>query len=117
MEFMVLPKRESIGHFVSHGCVRMQIEQAEELFEWIEQDDPVIIEYQRVQISIQNRQDIALTIHPDPYQQQSLSLAEIEQMVLRQLGRYDVYLNLTAIERALSEPVENSIIRLIGYIE
>lgn len=40
----------SIGHFASHGCIRMRNKDVEELFEWVPVGTPVRIEGQTVRI-------------------------------------------------------------------
>jgi hypothetical protein len=55
----------SIGKFVSHGCIRMLIPDAEDLYEQVEIGTPVSVRYKR--FSAQNFDgDIALTILEDP---------------------------------------------------
>ena len=68
---------DSIGSYVSNGCIRLWEEDAEELYELTEIGTPVAIDYERV--VIENLEDgrVAYYIYPDGYHRQSLDVAKV----------------------------------------
>ncbi|WP_170233353.1 L,D-transpeptidase family protein [Sporomusa termitida] len=68
----------SIGLAISNGCIRMQEIDAEELFEIIDCDTPVKIEYERIKIRINASGEATIGIYPDVYNQQTVTLADVK---------------------------------------
>ena len=68
---------DSIGGYVSNGCIRLWEENAEELYELTDIGTPVEIDYERV--VIENLEDgrIAFYIYPDGYHRQQLDVAKV----------------------------------------
>ncbi len=72
-------KPESIGHYVSNGCIRLREADVEKLFDAVEIGTPVEITYQRVVIEKTPDENIAYYIYPDGYSLQKLNVAEVRK--------------------------------------
>lgn len=70
---------ESIGHYVSNGCIRMLEKNVEELFEKVEVGTPVEITYNRVVVEKIDDGNIVYYIYPDGYRWQNLTVAKVNQ--------------------------------------
>lgn len=57
----------SIGHYASHGCIRMLPEQIEALFPQVEVGTPVLITYKPIKLAFTTDQRVFLEVHPDVY--------------------------------------------------
>jgi lipoprotein-anchoring transpeptidase ErfK/SrfK len=68
---------ESIGHYVSHGCVRMNEQDVEELYNLVKVGTPVEITYNRVIVEKTPDDIVAFYIYPDGYHRQPLDIAEV----------------------------------------
>ena len=79
----------SIGGAVSNGCVRMQEEDVEELYELVPIGTPLTITYDRIKIRVTSRGEASLGIYPDIYGYGDISLKDVKD----QLAAY----NLTGI--------------------
>ena len=64
---------ESIGHYVSNGCIRMLEENVEELFDRVEVGTPVEITYNRVVVEKAPDGNVVYYIYPDGYGIQKLN--------------------------------------------
>ena len=69
----------SIGLAISNGCIRMQESDAEELFDLIDCDTPVKIEYERVKVRISASGEATIGIYPDVYNQQQVTRADVKE--------------------------------------
>lgn len=69
----------SIGFAVSNGCVRMQEADVEELFELIDCETPVFIEYERVKVRVDAQGRASIGIYSDIYGRQRVTLAGVKQ--------------------------------------
>lgn len=70
---------ESIGGYVSNGCIRLKEENAEELYEMTDIGTPVEIDYERVVIERIPDGRIAYYIYPDGYNRQYLDVATVKK--------------------------------------
>ena len=70
---------ESIGGYVSNGCIRMNERDVEELFDAVEVGTPVEITYNRVVVEKTPDDDVAYYIYPDGYGIQNVSVADVEK--------------------------------------
>lgn len=68
----------SIGQVVSNGCIRLQEESVEELYELVPEGTPVEITYQRFKLKIDGAGVASIGIYPDVYGYKSVTLAEIK---------------------------------------
>ncbi len=103
----------SVGKYSSHGCVRMYIEDIEELFDLIEIDTPVLVFYERLKIDLLEDNNIALAIYKDPYNLEPLTLSKVKEKILK---KYPLaIINEDAIKVMLS--IKTKEYRLVGYIE
>jgi hypothetical protein len=73
----------SIGTAVSNGCIRMQEEDVEDLFELITCEIPVKIEYERVKVRVDSKGKATIGVYPDVYGRQSVTLAGIKQTLAK----------------------------------
>ena len=96
----------SIGHFVSHGCVRMHNAEVEELFELIEHNAPVIVTYNRYRL-YQVGNSISLEVFPDPYSYKAIQPAEIIQEIQQKAPRAQIDYEL--LEKAIKDTSEKAI--------
>ena len=70
-------KPESIGHYVSNGCIRMKEQDVEALFDMVEIGTPVEITYNRIVVEKDDNGTIVYYIYPDGYERQSLTVEEV----------------------------------------
>ena len=70
-------KPESIGHYVSNGCIRMREQDVEALFDLVEIGTPVEITYNRIVVEKIDDGTIVYYIYPDGYDRQSLTVEEV----------------------------------------
>ncbi len=70
---------DSIGHYVSNGCVRMREADVETLFEHVEIGTPVEITYNRVVVEKNADDEIVYYIYPDGYGWQPIDTAYVNQ--------------------------------------
>ena len=72
---------ESIGGYVSNGCIRMNERDVEELFDAVEVGTPVEITYNRVVVEKSPEGDIVYYIYPDGYGMQVLTVADVVKWI------------------------------------
>lgn len=103
---------DSIGKFVSHGCIRMKIPDSEELYRVVHVGTPVIVHYTR--FDFQNHDgDIALVINEDPFNVEPLT---VENMKRHLLNKYpNIQLNDASLEY-LSKNGAPGQTRLVGTV-
>lgn len=65
---------DSIGHYVSNGCIRMREADVEALFDKVEVGTPVEITYNRVVVEKAADDRIAYYIYPDGYNRQAIDV-------------------------------------------
>ena len=68
---------ESIGGYVSNGCIRMNERDVEELFDAVEVGTPVEITYNRVVVEKSPDGDVVYYIYPDGYGMQDITVADV----------------------------------------
>ena len=68
---------ESIGGYVSNGCIRMNERDVEELFDAVEVGTPVEITYNRVVVEKTPDDEVVYYIYPDGYGIQDISVADV----------------------------------------
>jgi hypothetical protein len=103
----------SIGRFVSHGCVRMHNSDVEELFEMIEIGTPVNVTYDRFSLH-QAGDKITLEVFPDPYGIKALSADKIVKEVSRLYPEASI--DLESIGEALKDTSESSIYEIAQFM-
>ena len=69
---------DSIGHYVSNGCVRMLEKDVEVIFDEVEVGTPVEITYNRVVVEKTDDGNVAYYIYPDGYGWQDISKEYVE---------------------------------------
>ncbi|MBR4905007.1 MAG: L,D-transpeptidase [Selenomonadaceae bacterium] len=68
---------DSIGYYVSNGCIRMNERDVEELFDAVEVGTPVEITYNRVVVEKNDDDDVVYYIYPDGYGMQNVTVADV----------------------------------------
>ena len=71
-------KPESIGHYVSNGCIRMLEQDVEALFDLVEIGTPVEITYNRIVVEKDDKGTIVYYIYPDGYDRQPLTVEDVK---------------------------------------
>lgn len=92
----------SIGHYASHGCVRMHEKDVEDLFSRVKMHTPVDIVYDRVVIQRDDDHTISYYVYPDGYKRQSLDTAYVKKV----LHGYGV--DTFADEKSIAEKIRKS---------
>jgi hypothetical protein len=70
----------SVGKFSSHGCVRMQVKDAEEIFEHIEIGTPVLVTYNTVRVHVDN-QKVFISHFPDEYKKGETTINKLRHII------------------------------------
>lgn len=77
---------DSIGYYVSNGCIRMLEKDVEELYDNVEVNTPVEITYNRIVVEKADDDNVVYYIYPDGYGWQKVEVAD----VLRWIEPYGV---------------------------
>ena len=72
---------DSIGFYVSNGCIRMREADVEELFDAVEVGTPVEITYNRVVVEKATDGQIVYYIYPDGYSRQALDVKYVNSWI------------------------------------
>ena len=72
---------DSIGYYVSNGCIRMREADVEELFDKVEVGTPVEITYNRVVVEKAADDNIVYYIYPDGYGRQPLDIKYVNSWI------------------------------------
>lgn len=70
---------ESVGGYVSNGCVRMRESDVEDLYQYVSVGTPVTVYYDRLVINVDPDHTVSYYIYPDGYQRQALTIAQVKQ--------------------------------------
>lgn len=92
---------DSIGYYVSNGCIRMLEKDVEELYKMVEVNTPVEIFYNRVVVEKSPDDNVVYYIYPDGYGWQKVEVKD----VTRWLEPYGVlpFVNDEEIEKEIAE--------------
>ena len=72
---------ESIGNYVSNGCIRMNERDVEELFDAVEVGTPVEITYNRIVVEKTPEGDVVYYIYPDGYGWQEINISDVKKWI------------------------------------
>ena len=72
---------ESIGGYVSNGCIRMNEHDVEELFDAVEVGTPIEITYNRIVVENSPDGDVVYYIYPDGYGMQNITVADVVKWI------------------------------------
>jgi len=72
---------ESIGGYVSNGCIRMNERDVEKVFDAVEVGTPVEITYNRVVVEKSPEGEVVYYIYPDGYGIQDVNLADVTKWI------------------------------------
>lgn len=78
----------SIFRYASHGCIRMSIEDVENLFDRVAKGDRVMVIYQPILVAREG-DDLFVEVHRDPYGRGGISKAALSE-ALTELGSSDM---------------------------
>lgn len=70
---------DSIGYYVSNGCIRLEEEDAEQLYDAVDIGTPVIVSYERIVIEQLPDGMLVYYIYPDGYGRQPLDVSDVRQ--------------------------------------
>lgn len=101
----------SVGQFSTHGCVRMHVRDAEDLFDRVDMGTPVEIIYDPVMVRVNNNQ-FKLTVFPDKFGKGMPSAGEIKSRILSKYPTAQI--NERDLAQALQKPSQKP--ELIGRI-
>lgn len=73
---------DSIGFYVSNGCIRMREADVEDLFDLVEIDTPVEITYNRVVVEKADDGNVVYYIYPDGYGRQPLDVKTVNSWIV-----------------------------------
>lgn len=97
----------SVGHFVSHGCIRMKPADVEDLFDRITIGTPVEIRYDLALIRPE-RGTLRVVVYPDALGRGKLTLAKLKQQIKA------TYPNAIVDDSRLSEALKGQSQRLVA---
>lgn len=99
------PDPGSVGQFSSHGCVRMHIKDAEELYDFVVVGTPVEVNYESAWIDREG-DEVKVTVYPNWFGKGTLSLEALKQMILARFptARLDESRLSMLIEHVLAAP-------------
>lgn len=108
----------SIGKFVSHGCVRMYNNDIEELFNLIPEKTPLYITYDRLEL-ILNNEIVYMRVHPDPYNMGSITITDVQRELKRiKLAKHNyIQVNKSQVLAALNQKGQSNDLFIIGEIK
>ncbi len=106
------PEVASVGQYSSHGCVRMQIRDAEELFEKVDNGTPVEVIYDRTLIT-KTDQDLKIRILKDPFGKGLPSVGSIRSKIAKQFPSAKI--DDKMLVQAVTNPSETPV--TIGKVE
>ncbi|NLC55955.1 MAG: L,D-transpeptidase [Armatimonadetes bacterium] len=79
---------DSVGKVISHGCVRMHVRDAEELFELVEVGTPVEVRHDTVLFRVDPaRRVILAAVYPDVYRKRASVRAQVDAVLKRHGAR------------------------------
>jgi L,D-transpeptidase catalytic domain len=93
---------KSVGQYSSHGCVRMFIRDAEELFNWVSYGTPVDVTYNPVIVNIADNRSITAAVYPDKYRRGYPSVSDVTASIQRAFPL--AIIDSTALAQALKRP-------------
>lgn len=70
----------SVGKYSSHGCVRMKVKDAEDLFKHVRMNMPVLVTYDTARVQVKNS-DLYLKTYPDEYKRGQTSISDIKSKI------------------------------------
>ena len=70
---------DSVGHYVSNGCIRMHEEDVEKIFDMVEVGTPVEITYNRIVVEKTPDNQVAYYVYPDGYGWQNVTASDVEK--------------------------------------
>jgi lipoprotein-anchoring transpeptidase ErfK/SrfK len=105
---------QSVGKLSSHGCVRMRVPDAENVFDLVDLGTPVEVTYQVVQLSQTETGDIKLIRYPDWFKRGVPSTEQVKQQIVQRFGP-NVTVDNAALQNALTGVPERSL--SVGVID
>jgi hypothetical protein len=101
------PSTKSVGQYSSHGCVRMHIKDAEDVFSRVPNGAAVVVNYDRIRLTTQGNQ-IALSLWPDVYKRGVPAMALVMQHVYSQYP--GSVIDESKLKQALASPLTKPVV-------
>lgn len=101
----------SVGKYSSHGCVRMHVKDAEDLFNNVHMDMPVLVTYDTARLYV-NKSDVYLKTYPDQYKKGVSNINTVKSSIkkMNSLVVWNATVALEAMHKMLAEPVKIGIV-------
>ena len=99
---------QSVGKLSSHGCVRMRVPDAEQVFKLVELGTPVEVTYQVVQLSQTPTGDIRITRYPDWFKRGIPTADQVKKLIVQRFGD-QATIDDTALSTALTKQSEQPV--------
>lgn len=71
---------DSVGKYSSHGCVRMKVKDAEDLFKQVKMNMPVFVTYDTARVIIE-KSDVYLKTFPDEYKRGKTGITDVKTAI------------------------------------
>lgn len=97
----------SVGHFSSHGCVRMKIKDAEALFEMVDVGTPVEVVYEPVLIRPKG-EELRVVIFPDVFRKGMPTADRVVRNILEKYPQAKV--EVEKLQAALANPRQQPVV-------
>jgi lipoprotein-anchoring transpeptidase ErfK/SrfK len=106
---------QSVGKLSSHGCVRMLVPHAEQVFTLVDLGTPVEVTYQTVQLTQTPTGAIQLTRYPDSFHRGMPTLQQVKAQITQRFGPA-VVINDAQLQAALTTmPPERHVV--VGQVQ
>lgn len=97
----------SVGHYSSHGCVRMLVKDSEKLFDMIDVGTPISVSYDPLIVK-QSQQGITVTRYADVFKKGTPTLAQLKTKILHQYP--NAQLDDAKLASVFKLPLEKSVV-------
>jgi len=103
----------SVGQYSTHGCVRMQIADAEELFDLVDYGTPVQVVYELTEVAVSPDGAVHIKVFPDVFKLGFPSVGSIKSQIQRRFP--SARINDTLLTQRLSQPSDTPAV--VGHID
>ena len=102
---------KSVGQYSSHGCVRMLVKDAEDLYNNVAMNMPVLVTYDTTRLYV-NKSDVYLKTYPDTYKKGISNINTVKSSIkkLNSLVVWNASVALEAMHKMVAEPVKIGIV-------
>ncbi|MGD9580167.1 MAG: L,D-transpeptidase [Vampirovibrionia bacterium] len=102
---------KSVGQYSSHGCVRMLVKDAEDLFGKVTMNMPVYVTYDTTRLYV-NKSDVYLKNYPDQYNKGTSDINTVKSSIkkMNSLVVWNASVALEAMHNKITDPVKIGIV-------